>query len=98
MVKIVTFLVPIIPEHQKKVISLMFETETFGLCLVRKLRGGGHGPLGHPSGYAPALSSYPCTQQFQQKPPSSFRTSAKSVCGLSGYRSKENLRQSGSKV
>ena len=92
MVKIVTFLVPIIPEHQKKVMSLMFETETFGLCLVRKLRGGG------PSGYAPALSSYPCTQQFQQKPPSSFRTSAKSVCGLSGYRSEENLRESGSKV
>ena len=48
MVKIVTFLVPIIPEHQKKVISLMFETETFGLCLVRKLRGGGMTPLGPP--------------------------------------------------
>ena len=49
MVKIVTFLVPIIPEHQKKVMSLMFETETFGLCLVRKLRGGGGmTPLGPP--------------------------------------------------
>ena len=37
----------------------MFQTETSGRCLVRKLKwgegegGGGHGPPGPPSGYTP---------------------------------------------
>ena len=41
MVKIVKFLVRIISEHLLKAIFLIFETETVGLCLVRKLKGGG---------------------------------------------------------
>ena len=44
-VKIVKFPVRIISEHLKKAISLMFETETVGPCLVRKLKWEGHGPL-----------------------------------------------------
>ena len=31
----------------------MFETETVGPCLVRKLKWGGHWLPGSPSGYAP---------------------------------------------
>ena len=49
MVKIVKFLVCIISEHPKKAISLMFETETLGPCLVRKLKWGGMGLYPHPS-------------------------------------------------
>ena len=51
MVKIVNFLVSIVFEHSQKAISLVFETETVGSCLIQKLRcggrgrGGGHGPL-----------------------------------------------------
>ena len=37
----------------------MFETETVGLCLVQKLKWGGHGPRTQPphppSVYAPAI-------------------------------------------
>ena len=50
-VKIVKFLVRIISEPPWKAISLMFETETFGPCLVWKLNyrrkgiGGWHYPL-----------------------------------------------------
>ena len=33
----------------------MFETETVGPCLVRKLKWRDHGPPGPPSGYAPIL-------------------------------------------
>ena len=53
------FLVHIISEHPQKTISLMFETETLGPCLVRKLkcvcRGGGGGvwPPCSPNGYTP---------------------------------------------
>ena len=45
-VKIIKCLVRIISEHPQKAISLMFETETVGLCLVRKLNlvGGGMAP------------------------------------------------------
>ena len=40
------FLVRIISEHSVKAASLVFETETVGPCLVRKLKLGGHGPPG----------------------------------------------------
>ena len=33
----------------------MFETETVGTCLVRKLKWRDHGPPGPPNGYAPIL-------------------------------------------
>ena len=38
MVKIVKFLVRVVSEHPLKVITLMFETETVGPCLVPKLK------------------------------------------------------------
>ena len=49
-VKTVKFIVCIISEHPLKSISLIFKTETVGLCLVQKLNqtgggGGRHGPL-----------------------------------------------------
>ena len=53
MVKLVKFLVRIISEHPQKAISLMFETDIFGACLVWKLAP--HGPPASPlppSGYA----------------------------------------------
>ena len=52
-VRIVKFLFHIISEHLQKAMSPMFETETIGPFLIRKLKwgAGGHGP---PSGYAPA--------------------------------------------
>ena len=36
----------------------MFEIETFGSCLVWKLRWRWHGPPGSPSGYAPVIYSW----------------------------------------
>ena len=44
------FLVRITSGHPQKEISLMFEAETVGPCLVRKLKwdGEGHGPPSHP--------------------------------------------------
>ena len=52
--KIVKFLVRILSEYPQKAIFLTFETVTVGPGLVRKLKwGGGHGPPGTPSGYAP---------------------------------------------
>ena len=49
------FFVHIVPEHPQKEISLMFGTETAGPSFVQKLKWGGHGPPGHPNGYAPDL-------------------------------------------
>ena len=40
-VKIVKSLVRVISEHSLKAILVMFETETFGSCLVQKVRGVG---------------------------------------------------------
>ena len=61
------FLVHIISEHPQKTISLMFETETLGPCLVRKLKcvcrgggGGGYGPL------APPMAT-PLSKEFSLK-------------------------------
>ena len=49
------FLFHIISEHLQKAMSPMFETETIGPFLIRKLKWGGGGGGGHvsPSGYAP---------------------------------------------
>ena len=47
------YLVHIISENLLKAISLMFETETLGPFLVRKLKWEAMPPPGPPSGYAP---------------------------------------------
>ena len=55
-VNIVKFLVCIISKHSWKAISLMFEIEICGPCLLWKIKWGRgqHGPSGPPCGYAPA--------------------------------------------
>ena len=45
-VKIVKFLVRVISEHSLKAISVMFESGTFGSCLVQKLKSKGVGEGG----------------------------------------------------
>ena len=53
MVKIVKYLVNVISENRLKAISLMFETETVGPFLVRKLKWEAMVSPDPPIGYAP---------------------------------------------
>ena len=74
-----------------KTIALMFETETVGPFLVRKLKWGGHGLRGSPSGYAPVSvlliyfwwpKMFPEKYQETLSPSSSRMECSKKMCLL----------------
>ena len=55
------FLVRKISEHPQKAISLMFETETVGPCLIRKLKWGmGEHPPWPPQWLRPRILDIDC--------------------------------------